>query len=39
MELELQELVLECKLTGIKVIQDQVANHVDIQRPWVEFPN
>jgi glycosidase len=33
---DLQELVREAHKAGIKVVQDQVANHVGIQHPWVK---
>jgi neopullulanase len=35
---ELQEMIRECKRNGIKVIQDQVANHVDLQHVWSKRP-
>ena len=35
---DLQEMIRECKRNGIKVIQDQVANHVGIQHPWAKRP-
>lgn len=35
---DLQEMIRECKRNGIKVIQDQVANHVGIQHPWAKKP-
>ncbi len=35
---DLQELIAACKKNGIKVIQDQVANHVGIQHVWVKNP-
>jgi glycosidase len=35
---DLQELIRECRRNGIKVIQDQVANHVGIQHPWAKRP-
>lgn len=35
---DLQELVRECHKNGIKVIQDQVANHVGIGHFWVKNP-
>jgi glycosidase len=35
---DLQEMILECHRNGIKVIQDQVANHVGIQHPWAKRP-
>ncbi len=35
---DLQELIGECHKNGIKVIQDQVANHVGIQHPWAKNP-
>jgi glycosidase len=31
---DLQEMIRECQRNGIKVIQDQVANHVGVQHPW-----
>lgn len=34
----LQELVEKAHALGIKVIQDQVANHVGSQHPWVKDP-
>jgi glycosidase len=34
----LQELVEKAHALGIKVIQDQVANHVGSQHPWVRSP-
>jgi neopullulanase len=34
----LRELVAEAHALGIKVIQDQVANHVGSQHPWVADP-
>jgi glycosidase len=34
----LRELVDEAHAAGIKVIQDQVANHVGSRHPWVEDP-
>ena len=33
---DLQEMIRECHRNGIKVIQDQVANHVGIQHPWAK---
>ncbi len=35
---DLQEMIRECHRNGIKVIQDQVANHVGIQHPWAKNP-
>ncbi|MGD9629162.1 MAG: alpha-amylase family glycosyl hydrolase [Pyrinomonadaceae bacterium] len=35
---DLRELIRECRRNGIKVIQDQVANHVDIQHAWAKRP-
>ena len=35
---DLQEMIRECRRKGIKVIQDQVANHVGIQHPWAKRP-
>ena len=35
---DLQMLVSEARKKGIKVIQDQVANHVGIQHPWSKRP-
>ena len=35
---DLQQLVREAHKKGIKVIQDQVANHVGIQHPWAKSP-
>ena len=35
---DLQEMIRECKRNGIKVIQDQVANHVDLQHAWTKRP-
>ncbi|MEO7672778.1 MAG: alpha-amylase family glycosyl hydrolase, partial [Pyrinomonadaceae bacterium] len=35
---DLQSLVREAHKKGIKVIQDQVANHVGIQHPWSKRP-
>ena len=35
---DLQEMIRESKRNGIKVIQDQVANHVGIQHPWAKRP-
>lgn len=35
---DLQEMIRECHKNGIKVIQDQVANHVGIQHPWAKNP-
>lgn len=34
----LQELVQKAHSLGIKVIQDQVANHVGSQHPWIKDP-
>ena len=34
----LQELVQKAHALGIKVIQDQVANHVGSQHPWIKDP-
>ena len=34
----LREMIRECHKNGIKVIQDQVANHVGIQHPWSKNP-
>lgn len=34
----LQELVNRAHVMGLKVIQDQVANHVGSQHPWVKEP-
>ena len=34
----LKELVLRAHALGIKIIQDQVANHVGSQHPWVKNP-
>src|SRR6185369_14272559 len=34
----LRELVQEAHAHGIKIIQDQVANHVGSQHPWVKDP-
>ncbi|MFL6333492.1 MAG: alpha-amylase family glycosyl hydrolase [Pyrinomonadaceae bacterium] len=34
----LQELVEKAHALGLKVIQDQVANHVGSQHPWVKAP-
>jgi glycosidase len=34
----LRELVTKARALGIKVIQDQVANHVGSQHPWVRDP-
>ncbi len=31
---DLREMIRECQRNGIKVIQDQVANHVGVQHPW-----
>jgi glycosidase len=33
---DLQEMIRECRRNGIKVIQDQVANHVDLQHEWAK---
>lgn len=35
---DLQTLVREARKKGIKVIQDQVANHVGVQHPWAKNP-
>lgn len=35
---DLQTLVREAHRKGIKVVQDQVANHVGIQHPWAKRP-
>lgn len=35
---DLREMIRECQKNGIKVIQDQVANHVGIQHPWAKNP-
>ncbi len=35
---DLREMISECHRNGIKVIQDQVANHVGIQHPWAKRP-
>ncbi|MGQ0542553.1 MAG: alpha-amylase family glycosyl hydrolase, partial [Blastocatellia bacterium] len=35
---DLQAMINECHRNGIKVIQDQVANHVGIQHPWAKRP-
>lgn len=35
---DLRELVGEARKRGIKVIQDQVANHVGVQHEWVKRP-
>ena len=35
---DLQTLVREAHKKGIKVIQDQVANHVGVQHPWAKRP-
>ena len=35
---DLQDMIRECKRNGIKVIQDQVANHVDLQHAWTNRP-
>lgn len=35
---DLRELVEKAHTKGIKVIQDQVANHVGIQHPWAKNP-
>ena len=35
---DLQALIQECHRNGIKVVQDQVANHVGIQHPWAKRP-
>ena len=34
----LRELVEKAHAVGIKVVQDQVANHVGVQHPWVAHP-
>lgn len=34
----LRELVQKAHAEGIKIIQDQVANHVGSQHPWIEDP-
>ena len=34
----LRELVQKAHALGLKVIQDQVANHVGIQHPWIKEP-
>ena len=34
----LRELVTKARALGIKIIQDQVANHVGSQHPWVRDP-
>lgn len=31
---DLREMIETCQKNGIKVIQDQVANHVGVQHPW-----
>jgi len=35
---DLREMIRECQRNGIKVIQDQVANHVDLQHAWAKRP-
>ncbi len=35
---DLKEMIEACHRNGIKVIQDQVANHVGIQHPWAKRP-
>lgn len=35
---DLLEMIRECHKNGIKVIQDQVANHVGVQHPWAKKP-
>lgn len=35
---DLQEMIRECRKNGIKVIQDQVANHVGVQHVWSKNP-
>jgi len=35
---ELQELVQKANAMGIKVVQDQVANHVGFRHPWMKNP-
>ena len=35
---DLQEMIRECQRNGIKVVQDQVANHVGIQHEWAKNP-
>lgn len=35
---DLLEMIRECHKNGIKVIQDQVANHVGVQHPWSKKP-
>ncbi len=35
---DLRELINECHRNGIKVIQDQVANHVGFKHPWMKNP-
>lgn len=35
---DLRAMIRECQKNGIKVIQDQVANHVGIQHPWAKNP-
>lgn len=34
----LRELVQKAHLLGVKIIQDQVANHVGSQHPWIKDP-
>ncbi len=35
---DLLEMIRECHKNGIKVVQDQVANHVGVQHPWSKNP-
>ena len=35
---DLLEMIRECRRNGIKVIQDQVANHVDLHHAWAKRP-
>jgi neopullulanase len=35
---DLREMIREAHRNGIKVIQDQVANHVGVQHPWAAKP-
>ncbi len=35
---DLQQMIAECQRNGIKVVQDQVANHVGVQHPWAKNP-
>ena len=35
---DLRELIEACHRNGIKVIQDQVANHVGFKHPWMKNP-